>query len=166
MEITYRDFEKLEWPIYRIPSDVWDYKDGLVYVNGKIVDDRNVKEDTIGLRRMKTPFRDKLLRLSRAITTYEGIIKYGHKYFIDTKGRLFVYTKTEKVKLQYKKIERIERKDVATYIKIKGWREMDFKVPRPPEPEMLYAGILLLKGFPWLLYEFSEIPRKDTWRLV
>ena len=41
-----------------------------------------------------------------------------------------------------------------------------FSVPRPPEVDMLFAGVLLLHGLPWILYEYSEEPKKTTWRKV
>ena len=41
-----------------------------------------------------------------------------------------------------------------------------FTIPRPPEPEMKYAGILYDQGYPWLLYEYCEFWKKDTKRKI
>ena len=67
--------------------------------------------------------------------------------------------------LKYLKISKVELKESATLIRVRG-HNSPFTVPRPPEVGYTWAGILHLKGLPWMLYEYSETKLKDTKRKV
>lgn len=166
MVITYKVFDKIDFPIYKIPGDNWSFSDGLTFLDGKILDDKNVKEESLGLRRLKSPFFKKMLPLKSMIDSYQGLIKSDVKTFIDNKGKVFIYQKTLDCKLEYLKIKEVERKGNISLVRVKGWEDVAFEVPQPPKPLMQYAGILMLKGFPWIIYDYSEKPKKSTWRKV
>lgn len=67
--------------------------------------------------------------------------------------------------LKYRKIRKIERKTTASLIWIENWNP-PFTIPRPPDSEMLWAGVLFLREYPWIIYEYSETKKKDTRRKI
>lgn len=164
MVVTYKQLPKIRFPVYKLPSNNWDYVSGLLYVDGKLFDDTNMPGDTLGLRRLQTPKRE-LERLNRKIDSLTGILKQTSNCFIDTNGTPFIYVKTITCELKYYKIKRVDRKGVACVLWVEGVKS-PFTIPRPPSEGMHYAGILHLKGLPWVLYEYSEERKKDTRRKV
>jgi hypothetical protein len=165
MVITYRNISfNIEYPVFLLPSSDWETRDGLLLIDNKIVDDKNKEGRTLGARRMQTAHKD-VLPLKKMLTSYNGILKQTTKCFIDNVGRPFIYEKTKFADLKYLQIKGVERKNFATLITVKG-HTLAFTVPRPPEEGMLWAGILHLHGFPWVLYEYSETKLKDTKRKV
>lgn len=159
--ITYRSLSKVKFPVYMLPSDnIWK-EDGIVYVDGQIVDDRNMSGSTLGIRRIQSPFRE-LLPLRRSVNSFNGIIKnMGNTTYIDSNGVCFTYEKTVMCTVKYHKIQRVDRKDVGSIIWVKGIN-FSFDIPRPPAPEMEWVGVLYFKGLPWRLYEFSEAKKNNT----
>lgn len=159
MIITYKSFAKIEFPVFQLPSDNWDYNDGLFRIDGAIVDDRNCAGDTLGKRRLQTPL--KTLEIKQSISSPVGLIKnVGGKPYIDWKGRFFIYEKTIMTRLKYHKILKVERKTIGSSLKLQGVSTR-FAVPRPPDADMEWAGILYFYGLPWMLYEFSQNRKKD-----
>jgi hypothetical protein len=143
-----------------LPSDnIWK-EDGIVYVDGHIVDDRNMPGKTLGMRRIQTPFRN-LLPLKKSINSFNGVIKNsGNRAYIDSKGVYFIYEKTEMCTVKYHEIKKVDRKDTGSIIWFKGIN-FSFDIPRPPDPEMKWAGVLYFKGLPWKLYNFSDTKLKN-----
>lgn len=165
MVITYRNIRTaVEYPVFLLPSGKWELHDGLLFIEDKIVDDRNKEGRTLGARRMQTAHKN-ILALKKMVTSYNGILKQSKKYFIDNVGTPFVYEKTRFATLKYLKIKRVEKKDVASLVWVQG-HNTPFTVPRPPEDGMLWAGVLHLHGLPWVLYEYSEVKLKDTRKKV
>jgi len=164
MVITYKSLLKLDFPLYILPHDNWSFADGLLFLDGQIVDDRNMEGNTLGKRRLQTAFRD-LYPLRSQIESFQGMLKQNVKTFIDSQGRPFIYEKTIRCTLRYYKIRKTELLDDYCLVWLAGVAP-PFTVPRPPEKGFSYAGILLLGGLPWTLYEYSEKARQDTWRKV
>jgi hypothetical protein len=164
MLLTFRDFTKITFPAFLMDSSNWEISDGLFFCEGKLVDDYNQMGTTIGARRMQTPFKDKY-ELKKAVSAPNGLMKQSTKYFVDSKGKPFIYEKTKLVPLKYMKIKKVERKEYATLIWVKG-HNAPFTVPRPPEDGKTWAGVLHLHGIPWMLYEYSDEKLKDTRRKV
>ena len=164
MLVTFRDFTKITFPAFLMDSSNWEISDGLFFCEGKLVDDYNQMGTTIGARRMQTPFKDKY-ELKKAVSAPNGLMKQNTKYFVDSKGKTFIYEKTKIVPLKYMKIKKVERKSYATLIWVKG-HNAPFTVPRPPEDGNTWAGVLHLHGIPWMLYEYSDEKLKDTRRKV
>jgi len=161
--ITYKQLRSLEFPVYVLPHDNWEYSDGLLFMEGQVVDDKNQSGDSLGHRRLQTPH--KVFSLNKKIDSIQGILKQKGKTFVDTKGRPFIYDKTLRCTLRYYKIKNIENRDVESILWLQDVSS-PFSVPRPPEPGYGYAGILLLRHLPWILYEYSQSAKKDTWRKV
>ena len=104
MVITYKDNDKITYPVYVLPSSNWTIADGLVTIDGLIVDDRNMEGESLGRRRLMTPY-DNLFSLKKLTNNLVGIIKSGRTNFIDSKGMLFIYEKTRNARLRFRKIE-------------------------------------------------------------
>ena len=164
MIVTYKTLDRIEFPVFILPSSNWDLTDGLLYLDGELVDDRNMSGKTLGQRRLQTPHKG-LLPLKKSVNSLVGILKQYPYYFIDSKGVPFIYQKTVMLQLKYRKIRKIERKTTASLIWIDNWK-FPFTIPRPPAPEMLWAGLLFMKGLPWIIYEYSETDKKSTRRKV
>ena len=94
MVINYKKFSDVKFPVYILPSSNWEEIDGLLYVDNKLVDDKNMSGKTIGMRRLQTPMKN-ILPLKRSISSSLGIIKQDRiSSFIDTEGTPFIYEKT------------------------------------------------------------------------
>jgi hypothetical protein len=57
MVITYSKVNKIKFPVYVIPSGNWEKTDGLLFLEGELVDDKNMPGATLGIRRMQTPHK-------------------------------------------------------------------------------------------------------------
>ena len=163
MIITYKKLKNIQFPVYLLPHENWSFSDGLMFLEGKVVDDRNQGAETIGRRRLFTPHD--LFPLKNSVDSIQGLLKQTVKTFIDTSGRPFIYEKTKSCDLKYFNIKKKELRDTYTLLWLHGVNT-PFSVPRPPEPGIFFAGVLLLHGLPWILYEYSEHPKKTTWRKV
>ncbi len=164
MLITYKDFNKIAFPAFLLESGNWERVDGLLFCDGQVVDDTNQTGTTLGARRVQSPMKDQY-ELKKAVTAPNGLMKQDTRCFVDNNGMPFIYDKTLFCKLSYLKIRKIQRKDSATLIWVKG-HNAPFTVPRPPEDGKSWAGVLHLHGLPWMLYEYSDTKLKDTRRKV
>lgn len=165
MVVTYKNINKIRFPVYELPSGNWQKTDGLLFIDDKIVDDTNMRGDTIGMRRLQTPHHKKLLPIKHQIDSLRGILKTDCKHFIDSHGIPFIYEKSQFCKLKYYRIKTVQQKDTASILKLFGVKQ-PFIIPRPPGEDMRYAGVLHFGELPWVLYEYSEDRREDTRRKV
>ena len=81
MVIQYSSINKIRFPVYELPSGNWNRQDGLLFLDGQIVDDKNQAGDTLGLRRMQTPHKN-LLPLKNQVDTFRGIVKSGQSILL------------------------------------------------------------------------------------
>jgi hypothetical protein len=165
MVITIKELKNIRFPVYRLPHSEWTKSDGLLFFEGLILDDKNMSGDSLGLRRLQTPFYKSLFPLRKSIHTTNGIFKQSTKCFIDSNGVPFIYMKTVTGQLKYYKIESVTKKITGSLLKLKGIPK-PFSIPRPPATEMKWAGVLHYHGFPWVLYEYSETKLPDTRRKI
>ena len=164
MIIQYKGINKIKFPVYELSNSNWERIDGLLFLDGKILDDKNQIGDTLGLRRLQTPHKN-IMPLKSQIDTFRGVIKSNCKHFIDTNGIPFIYEKTEFCKLKYYKIKNIVQKDTCSLLKLDKVKN-SFIIPRPPHIDMKYAGVLHYNGLPWVLYDYAEEKLKDTRRKI
>lgn len=164
MIITYREFQKLQFPLYPLPSDNWFEADGVLFLNDQVLDEKNMPGETLGVRRIQSRRHD-ILPLKKAITSIPDLIQCKTKFFIDNKGFPFIYQKTYNSRLKSYRIKRIERKDVASLLWLQGCSS-PFTIPRPPLNNPPFVRILHYKKEPWLLYDYVWSPVKDTYRRV
>ena len=164
MVITYRNIGLIQYPVFLLQSSDWEAVDGMLFLDGQVLDDKNQSGETLGARRMQTAHRDKYV-LKKMVVSFNGILKQRTQYFIDNKGMPFIYQKTKFLQLKYLKIKEVQLKEKATLIKVKG-HYSPFTVPRPPAVGYTWAGGLHLHDIPWVLYEYSETKLKDTKKKV
>jgi len=164
MVITYKDFKLLNFPLFLLGSSDWETADGLLFLEGQVLDDKNMPGETLGLRRMLSHHKNQY-ELKNMITSVNGLMKQTTKYFIDNTGNPFVYEKTQFAKLKYLKIKKVEPKTKACLLWLHGC-SFPFTIPRPPETGFIWAGILHIHNKPWVLYEYAEEKLKDTRRKV
>ena len=93
MVITHKTIGKIKFPVFILPSSNWYEEDGLVYVDRRLIDDRNMPGDTIGKRRMQTPMKN-LMPIKGSLDSLVGLMKQKNKTFIDSRGVPFIYEKT------------------------------------------------------------------------
>lgn len=158
---NYKNIADIKFPIYKIDEE-YTITDGLVFIDGLVVDDRNMPSETLGGRRLLSP--QKLYPLKKGINDIPTMLQ-RRWVFIDSAGKIFKYEKTRHHKLKYHKIKRIQKKEVASLIWFHGV-SFPFEIPRPPHPNAEFGRILYFNGQPWLIYDFTRVEGKDTTRMV
>jgi hypothetical protein len=164
MRITYKNIDRIEFPIYPLESDNLYMADSILWLDNQVVDDRNMPGKTLGARRIQSPFTT-LYELSKALPAKVSMIRSPSRTYIDNLGRIFTYEKTQTAQLEYRNIRKVEKKGTYSVIWFAGFN-FPFEVPRPPPEGHTWAGILYLYGFPWILYEYSTDRKKKTRRRV
>lgn len=164
MVIQYSSANRIRFPVYELDSGNWERQDGILFLEDKILDDKNMQGDTLGVRRMQTPHKN-LSPLKKQVDTLRGVLKSDKKHFIDSNGFPFIYEKTKFSKLKYYRIKRVIQKDVCSLLCLDGVKQK-FVVPRPPPEGVRYAGLLHIGELPWMLYNYSEDRPLDTRRKV
>lgn len=162
--MNFQQIFQIQFPVYVLHSDEIEERDGLLFCDTQIVDDKNVKGSSIGIRRLKTPHKN-LYPLKYMLEDFRSMIQHRGDDYIDSNGKYFHYEKTTPVKLDSIKIEKVERKGAASLI----WLEkvpFPFTVKRPPSLEMKYAQVLMVSNKPSILWSYSEVKQKRTWRKV
>ena len=164
MVVQYKTVNKIRFPVYTIESGNWSKSDGILFLDEKILDDKNMPGDTLGIRRAQTPYKN-LYRLNKQIDDLRGILKSHCKHFIDSNGIPFIYEKTQFCKLKYYRIRNVVRRDSCSLLYLYGVKS-PFVIPRPPPEDMMYAGLLHFHGLPWILYEYAVESKKETRKKV
>lgn len=164
MIVNWKDFHRLKFPLYLLPSDNWFEADKVLFLNDQVLDEKNMPGKTLGIRRIQCGRRD-LLPLRKAAMTLPELIRSRSKFFIDSEGNPFIYDKTYNSRLKTYKIKRIEKKDTASLLWLQGC-SAPFTVPRPPLDNPPFVRILHYEGEPWLFYDYVWTKEKDTYRRV
>ncbi len=138
--------------------------DRVLFLDGKVVDEKNMPGKTLGVRRLQCG-RSDLMPLKKAIFTIPDLIQCKTKNFIDVYGKAFSYMKTYNSRLKCYGIKRIERKETASLLWLNGVPS-PFTIPRPPIGDPIYVRMLHLNSAPWLVYDYLRLPVKDTYRRV
>ena len=95
MIITYREIEDINFPVFNLPNGNWQLLDGLLFLDGLVLDDKNMPGDSLGKRRLQTP-HENIFTLKKSLNSHIGLIKSRDKHFIDSTGAPFIYEKTKK----------------------------------------------------------------------
>ena len=157
--------EQIKWPVYVLHSDEIEQRDGLLFCDTEIVDDKNMKGETLGTRRLQTPHKN-LYKLKIMIENFQDFVHHkGKPFYIDSEGNFFRWTKNKKCNLISHKIQKVMKRDIATLIWVKNI-PFPFFVKRPPEARLRYASVLYVNTQPSILYSFSEKEQKKTWRKI
>lgn len=142
----------------------WFSADGVLFLNGLVLDEKNMPGKTLGIRRVQCNRRD-LYKLKKQLRDIPSLLRSKYKHFIDTNGFPFTYTKTVLVKLRTVKIKKIEKKDTASLMWLYDVQR-PIILERPPINNVSWARILFLGSNPWLLYEYATNKMKDVYRKV
>jgi hypothetical protein len=142
----------VKFPVYKLPSEDYYERDGLVFIDDLVVDDRNQNGETLGQRRLQTPH--KLKQLNTSYSDYIDLVSENPYILIDNGGNIFHYHKTKFETVRSYKIKKKEPKETHTRIWLRGVN-FAFIVPRPPTGKQ-WAQVLTFNNRPWLLYSFSE----------
>lgn len=161
---TYKDFPRLSFPLYPLPSSNWIRADGTLFLDGLVLDDTKMPGKSLGIRRLQCGRRD-LLPLKRAVVDIPMLLHCKTKIFIDSNGRPFVYEKTLSSKLVCYEIKKVEKKGSASLLWLRGIN-YPITIPRPPLNNPRWARLLHLGPSPWLLYDYASTHQKDTYRRV
>jgi hypothetical protein len=140
------------FPVYVISSEETSYEDGLLFIGGKIVDDRNQSGDTIGKRRLVSPHP--LGKLGKICFTFIEMLDSKSTKFIDTCGRAFEYKKTKMLPVVSYRINKKISRETFTQLFLKGVNCV-YTVPRYPTSEE-WAQIFVYDNLPWKLYSLSD----------
>ena len=157
-------YDALEFPLFVVHTDNVELIDGILWVEGQVLDDTNMKGNTIGIRRLKSPMNG-MYPLKYMVDDIPSLLKHQGKHYIDNSGFFFTKEKKHKVGLKYHKILRVEKKTIASVLWIKDC-PFPFTLKRPLPENASWAGVLYKEGIPWILYDISEEKKKDTWRKV
>ena len=151
--VTFKELiRKVRFPVYAIKLDDAWVEDGLVFLDDKIVDDRNQPYDSLGLRRLHTPHTKKAL--NRVYFSFIELLDSKSLTFIDSNGWMFEYQKTSMTSIQSMKIKKKVSKDTFSLVFVKGTTS-PFIVKRYPHSEE-WAQILMYENLPWQLYSLSD----------
>lgn len=164
MQITYKNFDKLKFPLFRVNSDNYHLQDGIFSIDNLVVDDRNMPGASLGIRRLQCKRLD-LFPLKKCIFKPIDLIRSNKKFYIDNNGRLLTYTKTLNCKLSCYSIIKIDKKDKASLLWLKNINS-PFTIDRPPIHNFSYVRLLHLGNNPWMIYDYVRFPVKDTYRKV
>ena len=135
----------------------------------KIVDDKNLLQKTLGLRRLvlqKDP-KVKLHKISVAIYFFADLIKLAKTttWFIDNAGKVFQWKKYTRAKLTTKKIKNVFPADAyGCVLELVGVSHR-FKAMTRPKDEQVYARVLQI-GIAYIFYGYCETHKPDSWRMV
>ena len=91
MVLTYKQLLRLQFPLYLLPHDNWSFSDGLLFLDGKVVDDSNMEGNTLGVRRLQTPFED-IFPLKSQVDSFQGLLKQTKNTFIDLHLKIYYVT--------------------------------------------------------------------------
>lgn len=147
---TIQNYHTINFPVYRIPAEPTE-TDGLVFTEGRLIDDINIKNISLGYRRLHSPhkmsaltaYRESIVDLIKDSTSTE-------EWYIDSHGKPLKYRKTTTTKLICHKIKKVMYKDTYSIILVNN---VNFPIIVKKPPTGSYAQMLYFAGHPWKLYD-------------
>ena len=159
-----REIAKLQFPLYVIHSENWDEQDGILYLDGRILDDKNKKGSSIGIRRLQSgrPYKS-LVPLKNPLFFIADLVKAKKHIFVSSCGTPFIYEKEKFQKIKCHLIKKFEYRGTFTFLWLHGLT-VPIEIPRPPSDIQFisWARILYIGEHPWTLYEFSKAEIKNA----
>lgn len=152
----------IEYPVYKLDQfENIDIQDKIVWGDGYLIDDLNVKEETLGLRRLKSPLKHKKAKLRKHCINLASMVRRGSGQYIDRLGRIFTYKKKKFEKVVYHKIKSLGIKNNKTIAYLEGIKT-PFILNHIPDPGYKWIGILYKGAIPWIVWEYSreKLPNK------
>lgn len=160
----------INYPVFYLPS-VPFVEEGISYINDKIVDDKTLKQRTLGARRLELKMQEKSLHpLSKALFYYKDILKFSSMFkssvFIDSLGNVFVYERSRFVPLICRKITKVLHLATGGAVLEVDNESCRYKVLFAPKPLEKYAGFLVMSPKVYTLYGLYEEEFKTTKRKI
>lgn len=155
---------KIDYPIFSVTADVILRKDGVVFGDGKVIDDTNISSNLLGVRRLKTHLTPKYI-LNRPVFDISEMISRGSQRYIDSSGKLFNYEKKFWINIRYHKIKRLLHK---TNFSVVTFQDLNYRltITRPPPGGYQWVGIMYLGEEPWELYDYSQEKHKAKRKMI
>lgn len=142
--------------------------DNTFSTNIKLIDDKNIQEDTLSRRRLKMKSEGApLYPLTKAIFFLGDFIRMAASgyWFIDKYGKIFTYKKETRAKLIFKKVTKvIPAKSMGSIIEVEGVPSR-FKTLHVVRESERYAALLQYNGM-YILYGLYDQPYKESWRMI
>lgn len=169
---------EVNFPVYKLGSKPYIIDNVCFYIYFKsenlvpiikIVDDKNIPEETLAKRRLKLLNESvDLKKINQAIFFLGDFIKLAkkHVWFIDSSGSVFEYEKNTVVPLVFKKITKLlPVKSGGLIVEVEGVPSR-FKSLHIPNYYPKYAGLLEISKNSYILYGLFETQHKNTRRKV
>ena len=171
MEIgKYKTIFTIDFPVFTITKNyknIWT-KDKITYIETEsgvyVLDNKNMQGDTLGQRRLRLKSFDMYIP-RKVIHSVTQLIKSKHRTFIDNNGIVFKYLKQTLVPLKYYEVSKVVNKPKIGCILYFKDIDNPIIVPCKQAYGINYVGFLITK-IGYILYEYSEEIKGDTWRKI
>lgn len=159
----------IEFPIFTIAltyKRVWT-EDNVTYIETDsgvyVLDNKNIDGNTLGQRRLRIK-NSKLYIPRKVIHSVGQLVRSKYKTFLDNDGVLFKYYKTTIVPLKYLKVDRVVDTKAGCVLHFKNFDHPEIVSCRVAYG-IKYVGYLVT-NVGYILYEYSDSFKGDTWRKV
>ena len=109
--------ENIKWPVYVLHSDEVEERDGLLFCDTQIVDDKNMSGNTLGQRRLQSPHKN-LYKLKVMIEGFRDFVHHKGLNYIDSNGK-FKKAETLTDTQTIKKLQALEKSIINQSLKYK-----------------------------------------------
>jgi hypothetical protein len=150
------------YPAFRLHQEPI-YIDGLLFVEGRVIDDTNVPKTTLGHRRLLSGHEMAPIRMVREDDI--ALIKDNgdNNWYLDYNGSVFKYRRTRQETIVSHKITKIIKKDFYSLVLLK---DVNFPILVKRPPVELFARVLYYKGLPWKIYDYTNEAKKPVRKKV
>ena len=87
-------YDKLVFPVFTVHTNDVELVDGILWIENQVLDDKNMKGDTLGVRRLQSPMKS-IYPLKSMIKDIASLLRHQGRYYIDTSGYFFTKEKTK-----------------------------------------------------------------------
>lgn len=161
--------DSIEFPIYGITNDyrrIWEDMNVLYIETDSGVytlDNKNVPGDTLGKRRLRINAGKKYIP-KKVVYSISQMLHSAHNIFIDNTGSVFRYKKTMAVPLRYHVVDKIVKMEEGCVLLLKG---IDYPIQMNcREAHSIKSVGLLHSSIGYILYEYSESVKNNSWRKI
>ena len=159
----------IDFPVFGISNNyknIWT-EDNILKIETDsgvyVLDNKNIQGNTLGQRRLRIN-NSKLYTPRVVVHTVAQLIRSRHKVFIDNTGKLFEYTKVQRVALEYYKVKKVTQTDSGCIL---FFEKLDnpILVSCKSAYGINYVGFLITK-LGYIPYEYNEEFKSNTWRKI
>lgn len=160
----------IDFPIFAITNNyrnIWT-EDNITKIETAsgvyVLDNKNIQGNTLGQRRLR--INNSPLYIPREVLhNVSQIIRSKYNLFIDNNGKVFNYIKQTRVPLKYFKIEKVVKKpDIGCVLHFEAL-DNPILISCIIAYGINYVGFLLT-DMGYIVYEYTEEFKRDTWRKI